>query len=333
MWAERARAYWRRRETRERWTGMGVTTLMVAMMYAIAAWTDISTAGYAARVIQFAAVTAPPPVAPTVAAAPNTSAEPARTDAPDPPQRENITLQPQRLEIATQPLRPVAAQRPARATARARADRPAARAPEAAFTPGRPVTQSARPNGIRRPGGLSLSPTQRAGARATAQGASPLRAPQPRELEKRELATPPAVITERAQAVVDAGHLANTDMMAWVRDNQAELPPVVQRHMDYREGDWTAHVAHEWEGRTMDVFLMVKQGVDQMHILLVDGTQTFYFVDRGMLGQVSRLRVGRATRDPVITRIVSQETTISSPEALVFFEAFMSWWTQMESET
>ena len=123
-----------------------------------------------------------------------------------------------------------------------------------------------------------------------------------------------------------------THIAEWVRQNPKTLPGVVMRHMDYIEGDFTTYASVSVDGREVSIYLLVRGGYEQLQVVLVDGSRSFLFFDRGMTKQASRFRVGSVAHSPEgITRIVSQEREITSAEAQDFYRIFLEWWESIES--
>ena len=316
----------RRREVQERFGGWTITITLLCIMYFLAAWSDVSTTEYATRVLTFTSVAMPPaPPEPVVEIS-----EPAPSDVEAPPVRERISLQPS-PGLTSKPVSLSESRRPVNL------DGQLSRLPP-------PSLSLSSPQGG---AGVSPSGTQRR-RRLSLPGASP-------ELSGGGIGLPPArqlptrvpdreVPIERKETETpevryfDDATLSETDsrtaaIIDWVKRNHSSLPIVVQTHLDYADGDYTAPAASTIGDRKVQLYLLVREGYDQLHVVMVDGENSYLFYDRGLRKTVSRFRVGQVFRNvDQITRIVSREREITSDEAQAFYSAFIEWWEDTEAE-
>lgn len=328
-WWLRVRARIRRRETLERLAGSGITAVLVLLMYVLAAWSRVSTEDYTARLLTFTSIAQPPPPGPSAPVA-SESVAPAPEPAGATPVRETISLDPDRLILPERLELSVAPSQ--RGAERLELNRPEARSVEVSAARSDVGPTPRRRLAVRTSPGARLDSQVRTSPRSLPEPAPPLRMPERHEPEKRTENTLSPVIERKVEEAAESGVLANSEMIEWVRRHPAVLPDVVRLHMDFREGDWTAYAEHSSGGRTLELYLLVRRGVDQLHVLLVDGSDTYFFIDPGLTRQPTRLRVGQGRRkDGVVTFIASRETPPTSPDARVFFEAFLRWWTSIES--
>jgi len=117
------------------------------------------------------------------------------------------------------------------------------------------------------------------------------------------------------------------EIVEWISQHQTDVPLVVRAHMNYEEGDKASGVYITIDGRKVEIFLLSRAGYEQLHILLVDGENSYLFINRGMSDNASRFRIGEVNRtNNVITAIDSQEREITSDESQMFYSAFMDWW-------
>ena len=123
------------------------------------------------------------------------------------------------------------------------------------------------------------------------------------------------------------------EIIEWMRRNASGIPPGIQRHVEYRPGNLTvatslAHTGEEWE-----VYLLARVPVRELHVVLVQGDETYYLIDRNFQREGRSFRVGYARRDGhMITGVVSEERAASSTEAVRFYEVFLSWWDRKRRE-
>ena len=327
------RMWTRKQDTRDRLSGWGITLLFLLVLYGLAAVSDVSTGAYATRVLTFTSVVNPPaaPVAPSPAGLRPTPGPP-RERIPSMPARDEIALNRtlsrggvlerrviqrrdidggsqitafQRPEISVDPARPIERSQPYTPNLNQR------RLP----IPGRPVLPSAEVPRLRRgaESGLSLPLQDRS-------------APQ----ERTVIDVPDIRVFDETTLTADDERTAH--ISDWVRDNPKTVPDVVRRHMDHMDGDFTTSASILVDGREVDIYLLVRGSYEQLQVVLVDGSRSFLFFDRGLTKQASRFRVGSVSRSSEgITRIVSQEREITSAEAYDFYRIFLEWWESTES--
>ena len=325
-------AAWRpKRKTQERLIGGGTVLLLLALLFTLAATTSLNEQGHGTRVIEFMTAVVTPSPAPTAATGATAATPVDPVSAPDPasaiPARQVITM------ARTAPLT---------APARAQLQRENVEAsvlevdvgvdPTISQHPRQPVaaqvTDAINPRAV-----LEQVRAGRGGGPPSVQGPSVrMPGPEPGRLNlpdvnipvEREVDAPvpaPEVAPDDVAPPLTDQHLM--DIRDWVGRYPADLPPVVARHMDMRDGDLTSWV--ETEGGTL--YLGVRSHLDQVHILLVQSDTSYYFVDRGFQEEVSRFRLGDVRRNGnLITQIISQEQSPGSAAAGRLYATFLSWW-------
>ena len=312
-----------RRSVVDRVAGWLVTALLLLFIYVLSAWSDVSTGNYANRIITFSNTVSSPPPAPSSAPAVETVATP-----PPVP----VTL-PKRVEISlgnihTKPTPPT--------LSRTRVD-PNKAVPRSILSPKMepPTLESRRrapvTSGIRRrvPRGLSSQatlPPARPSIEVISTDPLDIEVPETDVPEIREdVIVPDVRVFDESTLSTESEETKS--ITRWVIRNHKDIPTVVQRHMDFEDGDKTAGVTFVVDGVDVQIFLMVRSGYEQLHILLVSDNQSYLYVNRGMRDQASRFRVGRVTRHSgQLAQIASQERTISSDESSQFYTIFTDWW-------
>lgn len=323
------RRHWARRSVRDRYGGWGVTFGLLSMIYVFAAWSDVSPSEYAARIITFTSVSMP-------ASASSSAAPAAPSEAPTPV--PEVTL-PTRTEITLSPstgLTRASLREPRRSI-----DGAAAVSRQSISTPSVLNTPEVRAR-VTSPGIRRRTPVEHLSARMTLPGTRPtleredatLQLPVPAQSApeiRHEIDAPEVrVFDETTLTTEDA---RTVQIIDWVRQNPTEIPPVIKRHMDYLAGDYVSMASTTINGEPVDLFLLVRGGYSQLHVLMVSGENSYLFYDRGMQGEVSRFRVGRVSRTGAeVARIVSQEREITSFEAQQFYTAFLEWWERQAGE-
>ena len=126
---------------------------------------------------------------------------------------------------------------------------------------------------------------------------------------------------------------SEADILAsWMRSHAAELPIGVRVHMNYEATFLTAAAPFSSEGREWELFLMFNESLRELHIVLVEGDQSVYLIDRGFLEQSRSLREGTVRRvDGEIVAVDSRSGSASSDRAQDFYNVFLSWWEDMKS--
>lgn len=314
-----------RRSVQDRLRGGGITLGLLLLLYAVAAFSNVSTTQYAARILTFSSVASPP--APATAAAAESAAATPETPAPsrEPPVREAITL--------------------SMLPALARREAPSSMTSRTVEGGGRVNTTTRTSLSVNRrrvpPRARSANTLQRRRAPIPGRPTLPDRRVQVErerganiQIERRDREV--QLVREEAMAaevrVFDSTTLTSGDertfaIMEWVRKNPSPVPGVVRRHMDYLDGDHMSAVSLQFDGRPIEIFLLVRAGYSQLNVVLVDGANSYLFVDQGLRQKVSRFRVGAVSRNGErISRIVSQERSIASEESQMFYRIFMDWW-------
>lgn len=153
----------------------------------------------------------------------------------------------------------------------------------------------------------------------------------------------PAVSVETAAVRTDAGEAAEvvirefeadgfgeseTDLLAtWMRANRAQLPVGVRAHLNFDPSFLTAVVPFVSDGRELELFLMFNESLRELHIVLVEGEESVYLIDRGFQEQSRSLREGTVRRaNGEIVAVDSRSGAASSARAREFYNIFLSWW-------
>ncbi|MEX0686879.1 MAG: hypothetical protein WD267_04810 [Balneolales bacterium] len=125
-------------------------------------------------------------------------------------------------------------------------------------------------------------------------------------------------------------------LLEWMKNNPAELPRPVQRLM--AENRWdpaylTSLVSINIEEADYSIYLMVKEELFEVHILIVRENQATYLVDRNFQKESNSLRVGGVQQNEgLITMINSQMEAASNNKAKKFYQIFLTWWESVQQE-
>ena len=325
------RCWSRKRDVRDRITGWGITTLFVALLYVIAAFSDVSTGEYATRILTFSSVVNPAPPS-TASAAVERAPDPGNPGeaAPPLPVREEIALE-RVVDLEGAGREPAIRRREISDVAQRRT----LTRPDLTLDRSQP-----EPRNRTAPAGLQRRRLPIPGRPALPQVRAPL------ERQESEIAIPvPEAAAPEERIIIDTPDIRVYDeetltvqdartgrIVDWIKSTPKALPDVVRRHMDYLEGDHMSFTTWTHQGREVEIYLLVRQGYDQLHVVVIDGEDSYLFFDRGLSKQASRFRVGSVSRTSgTISRIVSKEREITSDEAQNFYQIFIGWWEETES--
>lgn len=314
-----------RRSVQDRLGGWGITAALLVGMYVLAAFKDVSPTRHATRILTFASATLRAPAPPASTASPTPAARTPEPPRESMPTRERISLAAPTPTLSGEVGSPELSRRasevgaalsnlppPRLSTERTTSSpRPSTAAPQERRRlpiPGRPALPSSRGE-LERPD-LNL----------------PIRVPErevPLERQERESVE----VRVFDETTLTQGDSRTREIIDWVKRNPSPLPAVIRRHMDHLDGDHTAAATYLLDGREVEIFLLIREGYDQLHVVMIDGNASYLFFDRGLQKEASRFRVGSVTRDgDQIARIISQEREITSSESQQFYRAFVAWW-------
>lgn len=143
---------------------------------------------------------------------------------------------------------------------------------------------------------------------------------------------PELPIIERQERIDVAEEMLDPDeLIQWMKLRPGELPPGIKRHIDWQRRDLASTATLKHEGETYELYLMARLPIREIHLVLVKGHQTYYLIDRSFQHEGRKFRIGTARRNQVggetsITGVISEERAAASPEAVRFYSVFLSWW-------
>ncbi len=116
----------------------------------------------------------------------------------------------------------------------------------------------------------------------------------------------------------------------WMKQNTAELPVAVRRMMT--DGRWddsylTSRTSFHVGGREYKLLLMTRQELKEVHIVLVQGNNAIYLIDRGFQRESNYLRVGQVGFiGGEIAEVDSEMRDAGREHTEQFYQIFLSWW-------
>lgn len=120
----------------------------------------------------------------------------------------------------------------------------------------------------------------------------------------------------------------------WMRRNSTELPVAVRRLMT--DGRWddnylTSHTSFYIGDREYQLLLMTREELREVHIVLVQGNNAIYLIDRGFQQESNYLRVGQVGfRGDEIAEVDSEMRDAGREHTEEFYQIFLSWWNSVD---
>lgn len=119
-------------------------------------------------------------------------------------------------------------------------------------------------------------------------------------------------------------------IIQWIRLTESDLPPGIKRHVGYQSGNLSATALLEHEGESWEIYLMARMPSEELHVVIVRGSATYYVVDPSFKRDGRRFRLGVARRSGgQITGVTSEEHAASSSEATAHYDVFLAWWDEL----
>ena len=123
-------------------------------------------------------------------------------------------------------------------------------------------------------------------------------------------------------------HLDVQGIVNWMLDNPADLPAGVRQFVRHRPSFLASATSFVMDGQRFDLFLMCKESLYELHVVLVAGGNSTYLVDRSFQRLSSYISEGRVRREQRggIAAIRSEQTSASTETIRDFYSVFLSWW-------
>ena len=302
-------------QTRERALACAMTAAIILVLWLVAAWVEVQSRTPELRELPIVEGFEPAVISPAVSAS-----VPEALDTPPSVERRI----PQITQTAPTP--------PSVSTPVRRAAPSLLLRQEAGITLGvrRPAAETPSAGVSARMLPQSLEITPQSGAQAAKQGAREnasisvtQRAAVPNAALRIENNTParPERVLQTAEA---------KKIIAWMRLTRSELPPGIQRHVDYQPGNLSASATLEQANETWEIYLMARMPSEELHIVIVRGEASYYIVDPSFKREGRRFRLGVVRRNGgEITGITSEERAASSAEVSLHYEVFLAWWDKL----
>lgn len=119
----------------------------------------------------------------------------------------------------------------------------------------------------------------------------------------------------------------------WMRANRTDLPIGVRVHVNFQPSFLTASAPFASDGAEWEIFLMFNEALEELHIVLVQGDQSVYLIDRGFQEQSRTFREGTVRRaEGTIVAVDSRTGAASSERAQQFYDLFLAWWESVKND-
>jgi len=121
-------------------------------------------------------------------------------------------------------------------------------------------------------------------------------------------------------------------LIAWLRENPAELSPVEGKFLRQNPGDLASRVVFLLEDETRgniryELLLLFKPSIDELRICLIDGNTAIQLIDKGLQERSNYLRIGSVMYSGSEKISIQSTQIVPSEEATRrFYQIFLSWW-------
>ncbi len=125
----------------------------------------------------------------------------------------------------------------------------------------------------------------------------------------------------------DYANLEVQELIAWMKQNPADLPIGIRQLVQHRPAFLSSVATFSVDGTPYELYLMCKESLFEVHIVLVDRGEATYLVDRSFQKLSTYLREGAVRRDGrTIVAVNSRRDAASSDRSSAFYGLFLSWW-------
>lgn len=125
----------------------------------------------------------------------------------------------------------------------------------------------------------------------------------------------------------DYGNLEVNKLIKWMKNHPAQLPGGIEQLVDYEDQHLSSMLRPvQVGGETYELYLMCKESLKEVHIVLVQNDRAQYLVDRSFQKQSRKFRAGPVRRSGQDIVAVQTEGKPRGKEAQRFYDVFLSWW-------
>lgn len=112
----------------------------------------------------------------------------------------------------------------------------------------------------------------------------------------------------------------------WMKDNPSELPKGIRQLVRFRPAFLSSVVSFTMEGKQYELYLMCKESLFEVHVVLVEQNEATYLVDRSFQKLSTYLRKGQVRRTQDNQIIAVRSNMASNDSSDEFYALFLSWW-------
>lgn len=141
------------------------------------------------------------------------------------------------------------------------------------------------------------------------------------------------VAVQQAQQEDYKTSVESNKLIQWMKENPAPLPPGIEQLVGYQPKHLSSKIKElsTSEGQ-YEMYLMCKQSLREIHIVLVRDGQAKYLVDRSFQKQSRKFRVGPVRRSGGTIVGVQNQAKARGEESKQFYSVFLSWWQEAKTD-
>ena len=115
-------------------------------------------------------------------------------------------------------------------------------------------------------------------------------------------------------------------IMDWMKRNPSELPKGIRQLVRFRPAFLSSVATFTMEGKQYELYLMCKESLFEVHVVLVEQNEATYLVDRSFQKLSTYLRKGQVRRTQDNQIIAVRSNMASNDSSDEFYSLFLSWW-------
>ena len=116
------------------------------------------------------------------------------------------------------------------------------------------------------------------------------------------------------------------EIIDWMKQNPSELPKGIRQLVRFRPAFLSSVTSFNMDGTDYELYLMCKESLFEVHIVLVDEEEAIYLVDRSFQKLSTYLRKGKVRRTEDQNIVAVRSNMASSTSSDEFYSLFLSWW-------
>ena len=116
------------------------------------------------------------------------------------------------------------------------------------------------------------------------------------------------------------------EIIDWMKNNPSELPKGIRQLVRFRPAFLSSVTSFNMEGKDYELYLMCKESLFEVHVVLVEQNEATYLVDRSFQKLSTYLRKGQVRRTPDDQIIAVRSNMASNDSSDEFYSLFLSWW-------